>query len=173
MDDLLMLFAELAVAVAGFTAIVSVFGPNRRGSEGIVQAFRVRQMLELSLFTMFASLFPPLIGTVGLPLWVTWRVAGSVMVALCVLLAVTQLGLIRRRGIDRAQGFDHRWANLVKSVAGFNTLCFLAGAVFAKWGPVASVYATGVFGSLCLAAIQFLRAATAAMDLGRSEHQGA
>ena len=173
MDDLLMLFAELAVAVAGFTAIVSVFGPHRGGSGGLVQAMRVRQMLEVSLFTMFASLLPPLIGTMGLPSWVTWRVAGSVMFVLCVLLVVTQLSLIRRRGIEKAPGFDSRIANLIKGMAAFGTICFLVTAVFAKWEPVASVYATGVFNSLCLAVIRFMWAATAAMDFGRSEHRGA
>ncbi len=173
MDDLLKLFAELAVAVAGFTAIVSVFGPHRGGSGGIVQAMRVKMMLEVSIFTMFASLLPPLIGTLGLPSWVTWRVAGSVMFALCVLLWVRQLSLIRGREIEKARGFSRRAAKLTKSMAAFGTICFLVATLFARWEPVASVYAVGVFNSLCFAAIQFMRAATAAMDFGRSEHQGA
>jgi hypothetical protein len=58
-------------------------------------------------------------------------------------------------------------------MAAFGTICFLVTAVFARWEPVASVYAVGVFNSLCFAAIQFVRAATAAMDLGRGGGQGA
>ena len=172
MDNLLTLFAELAVAVAGFTAIVSVFGPHRGGSGGLIQALRVKMMLEVSILTMFASLLPLLIGTLGLPSWVTWRVAGGVMFALCVVLWVRQLSLVRRRGIEKAPGFDSRIAELIKGMAAFGTICFLVAAVFAKWGLVASVYGVGVLNSLCFAAIQFMRAATEAMDFGRSEHRG-
>jgi len=172
MDDLLKLFAELAVAVAGFTAIVSVFGPHRGGSGGIIQAIRVKMMLEVSIFTMFASLLPLLIGTLGVPSWVTWRVAGSVMFALGVLLWLGNLSLVQAREIEIAPGFSRRAANLLKCMAAFGTCCFLVSAVFAKWGPVASVYAAGVMNGLLLGAIQFMRAATAAMDFGRNGDQG-
>jgi len=173
MDDLLKLFAELAIAVAGFTAIISVFGPNRGGSGGMMQALRVKMMLEVSIFTMFASLLPLLIGTLGLPSWVTWRVAGSVMFVLAVLLWVMQLSLVRGRGIENAQGYSPRAAKLTKGMAAFGTICFLVATVLPRSGPVATVYAVGVFNSLCFAAIQFMRAAVAAMDFGRSEGQGA
>jgi len=71
-----------------------------------------------------------------------------------------------------AQGFSPRAATLTKGMAAFGTICFLIAAVFAKWGLVGSVCAVGVLNSLCFAAIQFLRVATAAMDFGRNEHQG-
>jgi hypothetical protein len=173
MDDLFNLFAELAIAVAGFTAIVSVFGPHRGGSGGIVQAIRVKMMLEVSIVTMFASLLPLLIGTLGLPAWVTWRIAGSVMSVFCVLLWVSQLRLVRKRDIENAPGYSRRAAVLTKGMGAFGTLCFLGSTVFAKWGPVATIYAVGVLNSLCFAAVQFMRAAIAAMDFGRAEGHGA
>ena len=173
MDDLLMLFAELEIAVAGFTAIISVFGPDRGESRGIMQAIRIKMMLETSIHTMFASLFPLLLGTLGLPPWVTWRVAGSVMAVLAVLLWVRQLHQIRGRDIENAQGYSHRAAKLTKGMASFGIICFLVATVLPRSGPVASVYTVGVFNGLCFAAIQFVRAATAAMDFGRSEGQGA
>jgi len=173
MDELLKLFAELAIAVAGFTAIISVFGPDRGESGGIMQAIRVKMMLEVSICTMFASLFPLLLGTMGLPSWVTWRVAGGVMVVLAVLLWVTQLHQIRGWNIENAQGYSHRAAKLTKGMAAFGLICFLVATVLPRSGPVASVYAVGVFNSLCFAAIQFVRAATAAMDFGKSEGQRA
>ena len=55
-QDLLILSAELGVAIAGFAGLVSIFGTRRREEWSFVQRLRIESLLTTSLSTVALAL---------------------------------------------------------------------------------------------------------------------
>lgn len=156
MSDYLFLICELAVAFAGFTAVVTVLHISPDERERALLVNRVRQMLELSLVTVAAGLAPGLLMRLGLEGEGVWRIAGAVFV-------VVGLVLIRIQG---PRGFAAR----VRAAPGYNVpisifLVVLGVVVILGFGLAASgitdpegAYTLAITLLLGMAGIQFLRA---------------
>jgi hypothetical protein len=76
-SDVLLTFAEVAVAFAGFASIVAIF---QRGQSESYDLFRFWMMLEFSLAALFFALLPFPLLFLSLEPTTVWRVSSAVMV---------------------------------------------------------------------------------------------
>ena len=71
--DLLFIFAEIGVALAGFSAIIGVLSYRPGASDVRVDALRLQVMLETSLLVAAVAIIPVLLDSFGIAsnaLWV-------------------------------------------------------------------------------------------------------
>ena len=154
MSDYLILVCELASAFAGFTAIVSALD-GRASRRSRFDKMRLRQMLELSLFTIGIGLLPEMLGKLGMDGTTPWRVAGVVAVASALVLFPIQM----RRGFDpemkAVPGYNLAYARFLVGLALFSVVAFLLAstALVAPQGG----YILGTTLVLTAAGLQFFR----------------
>lgn len=88
-QDLLQTFAEVAVAFAGFSAVVSIF--DRRGShdDPKVRHFRVRVMVEYSLCVAVFAFVPYLLNAVLASDELAWRISSALLAAVWSVVGLT------------------------------------------------------------------------------------
>jgi hypothetical protein len=70
--------AEIAIALTGFTGIVTVLGRRGRGDWSARDLFRVKALLYWSLSTMFLAFLPTFLLGLGEVVAAPWRVAHGV-----------------------------------------------------------------------------------------------
>jgi hypothetical protein len=73
-DDLFTI-AEIAVALAGFSAVIGVLGSRADRSDAQVDALRLQAMLESSLMVAFFALVPVLVTRFGVGTPSSWRIS--------------------------------------------------------------------------------------------------
>jgi hypothetical protein len=159
--EYLSLIAELAVAFAGFTAIVSVL-QSEVADEFTLNKVRLRQMLELSLFTVAASLVPQLIAASSISADMPFRISGALFVPAGAALLTVQ----RRRGaisqVRKLPGYSVRFTRFAIG-CGLGVITLFALAAFGAQS-VAS-YQAGVTLGLVIAAAQFFRTSISVLRL--------
>ncbi len=72
LSESLSLVAELAIALAGFASLVAIIGRRQGRDTAVVDAIRLRWMLEISLLTSAFALLPLLPFHAGLSENSTW-----------------------------------------------------------------------------------------------------
>lgn len=82
--DVLFTLAELAVALAGFSAIIGVLSTRKGSSEIRVNSLRLQVMLETCFMVAAASLIPVLLDQFSMAPAALWRVASAAF--LCILI---------------------------------------------------------------------------------------
>ena len=75
--DTLFIFAELAVALAGFSAIIGILGSRPGTSDVRVDGLRLQVMLETSLFVAASALVPVLLDHFGIASHTMWRISSA------------------------------------------------------------------------------------------------
>lgn len=74
--DILLTVAEIGVALAGFASLAAILGRRYKNTDPLVNAIRLRGLLDAGLSTMLLALFGVLMLQIGgSNLWV-WQVAG-------------------------------------------------------------------------------------------------
>lgn len=88
--DLLLVFMQTSVALAGFASLVSVFG-RRRGDRELstIAIFRTRILIETSLLLLFVSYVPILIEAFKVEGPLVWRISSGVALAAMIPLTAT------------------------------------------------------------------------------------
>ena len=87
-SDSLTVMAELAIALAGFASLVAIIGQRRSRDSPVVEANRLRAMLETSLLTGAACVIPLIAAKSPMPLTTVWRgSSAALMVAMALLIA--------------------------------------------------------------------------------------
>ena len=110
-QDLLQTLAEVSVALAGFSGVVSVFGRRHTGDWDPADRLHLSFMLETSLAVLFLSLLPFALLSVELSPRPTWTIMSGVMAAYLVVTfgAATyryrRLSRDQRTGLGRIYGF--------------------------------------------------------------------
>ena len=84
-QDLLQTLAEVSVALAGFSGVVSVFGRRHTGEWDPADRLHLSFMLETSLAVLFLSLLPFALLSVELTPRSTWTIMSSVLAAFLVM----------------------------------------------------------------------------------------
>ena len=82
--DVLFTLAELAVALAGFSAIIGVLGTRKDSSHIKVNALRLQVMLETCFMVSIAALIPVLLDQFNLTPGVLWRVASAAFLCMAI-----------------------------------------------------------------------------------------
>ena len=75
--DTLILMVEAAVAIAGFTGVVVVFGRRSTGDWSKLELIRIRNLLGTSFSVLFLSLSTLLLLHTGIGPETTWRVGSA------------------------------------------------------------------------------------------------
>ena len=76
-SEVLLTFAEVSVAFAGFASVVAIFQRNRVGSGDEFDAFRFWVMLEFSLAALLFSLLPFVLRSMGIDGGALWSTGGG------------------------------------------------------------------------------------------------
>ena len=95
--DFFFTLAELAVALAGFSAIVGVLGSRRGSRDNKVNSLRLQVMLETCFVVAAASLFPVILDQFDMAPAALWRTASAVY--LCVAIPFEFVAQNRTRGM--------------------------------------------------------------------------
>ncbi len=132
--EFLFIVAEVAVAFAGFASIVAVLGQRSTRDHPLLDASRLRGLLECSLVVVAFSLFPYVATRFFVDDSVAWRLSSGLFAA--VALRVTVGMLTRRRqfaGIPVSHGI--RVTILALYVAPFLPLLLIAAGFISERGP--------------------------------------
>ena len=78
-QDLLQTFAEVAVAFAGFSAVVSMFDRRVDDDDPRVRHYRIRVMVEYSLCVAIFAFVPYLLNEIFVCEEVAWRVSSALL----------------------------------------------------------------------------------------------
>ena len=82
--DILTILAELAVALAGFSAVIGVLSSRRDSADLKVNALRLQVMLETCFMVAAAALVPVLLNKFDISHSVLWRVASAVFLCIAI-----------------------------------------------------------------------------------------
>jgi hypothetical protein len=156
-QDLLQTFAEVAVAFAGFSAVVSIFDRRAADDDPRIRHYRVRVMVEYSLCVAIFSFVPYLVhATVGSEV-IAWRVSSFALA--CAWSAVGLSAGARARKI-----FGKSALSVAPGFAAITNVLGYAGAAILllnSFGfPIRSAgasYIVGLFLPLLQSALYFLR----------------
>ena len=170
MSDYLSLICELAAAFAGFTAVVSALDARFDGARRDLDVERLRQMLEMSLATIWGGLLPTLLILLEVAEGSPWRVAAGVMFLVILALFVVQVPRGFRRDLRAVPGYNMAYARFLTALG----LAVLISFAVAALGRAASAgfYALGVSLMLMIAGLQFLRASTSFLLDRRRDRSG-
>jgi len=75
--DILLVFAELSIALAGFSAIIGVLGSRKVVADVRVNSLRIQVMLETCFMVAAAALVPALLSRFGIDAQVLWRISSA------------------------------------------------------------------------------------------------
>ena len=78
-QDLLQTFAEVAVAFAGFSAVVSIFDRRAESDDPRVRHYRIRVMVEYSLCVSIFSFVPYLLNALLASEAIAWRASSALL----------------------------------------------------------------------------------------------
>lgn len=82
--DILYTLAELAVALAGFSAIIGVLSSRKDRADRKVNALRLQVMLETCFMVAAVALFPALLSHLGVDSSMIWRIASAVFLCIAI-----------------------------------------------------------------------------------------
>jgi hypothetical protein len=154
--DVLSLLAELAIAIAGFSGIVAVFGRRSAGKWTPADRARLVGLLTLSLTAALFSVLPLVLLSVPVSDEACWRVLGLLLAASLVHSTTNVLRLVSR---TRAAPISERESSLAMLwffIAG-NGVAVIALLVNSlAWG-VAWPYLAAILWELAQAAVLFAR----------------
>ena len=155
-SDILLTVAELAVAFAGFATLAGILGQPRSADAALMNASRLRGMLESALVALAFALAPFVPYLFGFSEEVTWRVAAAGFSAA----SITRLCiLIRRLPEVRAAGASMSWLVVVVSaqVAAVPVLLAVVGGAAGE--SAGAAYVLALFIALFASGVFFLRLA--------------
>jgi hypothetical protein len=159
----LLTIAEIAVAFAGFAALVSVLGRRQDSETRSLDALRLQLMLEVTLEVALFALLPlPFIGVISEP--EIWRIASGLR--LIGLLGSIAYSMHRARLQPRA--FEQRWLTVsTLSLAALGLLVNLAN-VFGLGGSHAfSLFLASMVAGLTSSGLLFLAVAGSVLGAQR------
>lgn len=157
--DHLATIAEVAIALAGFSALVSILGTGFGREKSQLEASRLQMMLEASLFVVMLALLPSVLFEFDLDEGVAWRTSAALFLLLDLVASVSMT--IRMRGLPWAPA-DYKTGYLVGSLS----LAADAAVVIVLLGfaadRAAALYLLALYLNVALSAILFIRFAASA-----------
>jgi hypothetical protein len=151
----LTIFGQIAIALAGFASLVSVIGAREGGDPPMLDANRLRNLVDTSLLVVVFSLLPTVFVTLVGDVPGVWR-AASALYALCLLIwgvvAWRRQHRLRRAGIR----VRRRWALVLWICHGIGTATLGLGAAGWASRPASGLYALGLMFNLIGACLIFV-----------------
>lgn len=139
----LTIYAEIAIALAGFASLVSVIGARAGGDPPMLDANRLRNLVDTSLLVVVFALLPAVPFAMGLDATLIWR-GSSAAYLLC--LAGWAPVALRRQARLRAADIRIRagWAGLLWLFYLLGVLALALGAAGVRPAWSAGFYVLGL-----------------------------
>ena len=142
--DVLLTVAEIGVALAGFASLATVIGHRYKNTAPLVNALRLRGLLDAGLSAMVLALFAVLLLKIGgSSAWV-WQ--GSSAAGVCIVATIGWAALRREKLRHHLPGYKKPVAVFVFSLVGVAFVGFALNSVGLTGNYGFQVY----FGILCL-----------------------
>jgi hypothetical protein len=153
--EVLSVLAEVSVAFAGFSGIVTAFRRRDPGAWSRVDRFRFRFMVEFSLATLSLSLVPLVLGELGMDEARVWSVS-SLVLGVGALLYLLRSALRLRRIVAAGEAVSRSLAvvSIAIGIAIAASALANAAGVFAR---PPGVYLAGVSGCPFVSSAMFAR----------------
>jgi hypothetical protein len=168
-QDLLQTFAEVAVAFAGFSAVVSVFDRRAENDDPRIRHYRVRVMVEYSLCVAIFAFVPYLLNAALGSEELAWRVSS---LALAIAWSTVGLSAGRRAGrVFRKSSFSMAPTfSVVSTFLGYTGAAILVlNAIGLSLRAPGTSYIVGLFFPLLQSALYFLRVVSRGDPLHRGD----
>jgi hypothetical protein len=153
--DALFLIAELAVALAGFSAVIGVLGTRPGTSDIRVDGLRLQVMLETSLFVAAAVLLPVILEHFGIGSQVVWRISSAAFLLYQIpgeFIAAKRTKMMPDMTVSRINVNTINWSlSIGADVIAFGVLLGLFGTHAGAW------YLVAVFALLAMAGLLFIQ----------------
>jgi hypothetical protein len=150
--------AEIAVGLAGFSAVIGVLGSRPSRSDLRVDALRLQVMLESGLMVAAYSLLPLLVARFGLATDAVWRISGALFLLCAIPSEFLALRRTRRMKDMKLAGFNVNSINWCLSFGA--DLLMLAIALGAFESRAGAIYLSAIFLLLVMAGILFVQFAS-------------
>jgi len=153
--DALLTIAELAIAVAGFSVVISVF--IARGHLTQDDRSRFTWLFTTAFVTALLAYVPIILNQAGLSGPILWRTASSVMIVVWFASMIPWLVLMRRKRRDLSKsplGVGEPYALLIPAL--FNLGIQVANTWGRFWVPSSAYYLVGTLVWLYAAALVFV-----------------
>ena len=153
--DELLTVAELAVGIAGFSAIVAMF--SRQGEYHLADVNRFRALFTTAAAAVGFAFVPVLLSDFGFSGQSLWRVASAIMIALWIAQVIpTSLSIRKLRQEDRANGPTRPFLLAVFVPAVLNAILQVLNTSAVVWSPTGGVYLIGTLVYLWCSAAAFV-----------------
>ena len=162
--DYLSLICNLAAVFAGFTAIVSALqADDQTGADEIaLNKVRLRQMLEICLFTIATGLLPQLIASFELRFDSALRISGGIAAVMGSMLLFVQGRRVQNLTVRKLHGYSVSFTRFAISAGVCVAVLFALAALGVR--PSATYFSAITLG-LTIAALQFFRTSTSVLRL--------
>ena len=152
--DILLTFAEVSVALAGFIGITAALR-MRSGNWAAWDISSIRFVLEVSLSALFLSVLPGILSNFPMDVSTAWRIAATVLTITLLLLVYFQSQRRRNLAAENPEG-RAPLPFLPVMLAGY--MAVTAGIAYSALSGIATegAYLVGVAMLLLAAAIEFL-----------------
>ena len=154
-NDILFTLAELAVALAGFSAIIGVLSSRRVSADLKINALRLQVMLETCFMVAAAAFIPILLDKFHISHVALWRVASAVFLCLAIPFEIVARNRTKNIPNMTLTKFNVNTINWALSIgADVLLVAILIGAV----GTLSeSLYLVALFSQLIVAGILFVQ----------------
>jgi len=154
-DDLSTI-AEIAIALAGFSALVGMLGSRTGRSSPKLDAFRLQIMLEASLFVVALALLPVVLLHLGVVEEIAWRASAGIFLAAD---AVTTVSIHVRAGNVSAEYLSaDRLTSIVVQATGYAADGVVALVLVGIWSERApGLYLLALYLNVLLSGLLFIR----------------
>jgi hypothetical protein len=158
----LFIFAEVAIALAGFASLVTVI--DRGGGDPMaLDANRLRNLIDVSLLVVVFSLFPMVPFEFGIAEASAWRISSAAFLTVTgvyLVVAARRQSFLRRRKI----AIRRPWARALWVLAGAMLATLALGAAGVGGDKGAAWYVTALFLTLVAAALIFILVIASALQ---------
>lgn len=153
--DILFIFAELAVALAGFSAIIGVLSSRRGSADLQMNSLRLQVMLETCFMVAAAALIPLLLDKFNIGHSILWRVASAAF--LCVAIPFEFVARNRTKNLPKMtlSKFNVNTVNWALSIGADLLLVVILISTMSTWSE--ALYLVALFLQLTLAGILFVQ----------------
>jgi hypothetical protein len=156
-QDLLQTFAEVAVAFAGFSAIVSIFDRRSSRDDPRIRHFRVRVMVEYSLCVAIFAFVPYLLNAILASHELSWRISSALLVAVWSVVGLSASRRAREIFGKSALTVAPAFSALATALGYGGAAILLLNVIGISLRTPGASYIVGLFFPLLQSALYFLR----------------
>jgi len=153
--DVLFVLAELAVALAGFSAVIGVLSSSRESTDLKVNALRLQVMLETCFMVAAAALIPIILDKFGVNHNLLWRAASAAFLCIAIPFEIVARNRTKDMPNMTVTKINVNTINWALSIGADLILVAILLNLVGTWSD--AFYIVAMFGQLTLAGILFVQ----------------